>query len=338
MMTPIAVSAVSQDQLTDQAVSDVTALGDLVPNMQIGSSPSDSGVQVTVRGITSNNFTELGDPTVAIYVDGMYTPRPQAGLALLHDVARVEILRGPQGILFGRNSTSGGINIVSSRPSTDEMHGNIEFDAGSFSRLSTRGWYNIPISESAAFRVSAMVERADSYLNQELDDFDLAFDVDGGGVFEIPADGIPNTDQRRNHEVSDDEAYFVVDHWATRMSFRMFLGETADWQFTFDHFQDNSPSGVSLKDCDKAEGTFFECEHKQWYARINVPAKKDFTIDPYRSEFSWNFHEAVVFEYRLALSNNLDSNGTTATPMHGLIRIIPVMDCNGIAVVDFHHW
>ena len=87
--------------------------------MQIGSSPSDSGVQVTVRGITSNNFTELGDPTVAIHVDGMYTPRPQAGLALLHDVGRVEILRGPQGTLFGRNSTSGSINIITAQPDTE---------------------------------------------------------------------------------------------------------------------------------------------------------------------------------------------------------------------------
>ena len=114
MKTPVAVSAVSQQQLTDLAVSNITDLGDLVPNMQVGSSPSDSGVQVTVRGITSNNFTELGDPTVAIHVDGMYSPRPQAGLALLHDVARVEILRGPQGTLFGRNSTSGSINIITS--------------------------------------------------------------------------------------------------------------------------------------------------------------------------------------------------------------------------------
>ena len=81
MSTPIAVTAVTQGQLTDQGVSNVTDLGDLVPNMQVGSSPSDSGVQVTVRGITSNNFSELGDPTVAIHVDGMYTPRP---LSLIH--------------------------------------------------------------------------------------------------------------------------------------------------------------------------------------------------------------------------------------------------------------
>ena len=302
MSTPVAVSAVTQERLTSQGVSDVTDLGDLVPNMQVGNSPSDSGVQVTVRGITSNNFTELGDPTVAIHVDGMYTPRPQAGLALLHDVSRVEILRGPQGTLFGRNSTSGSINIITSRPDTELLEGSAEIDVGRFRRVGARAWYNIPVSENLAFRVSGMMEQADSFIDQEVDRFDLAFDPDGDGNFEIPADGIPNTDQRRNRAVAADEAYFAVDRWATRVAMRTFFGESAEWQLTFDHFQDNSPGGLSLKDCEKAEGTFFECEHDQWYARINVPGELDFTIDTVRSEFSWDVFDSVVLEYRVAWS------------------------------------
>ena len=302
MSTPIAVSAVSQERLTDQGVSDVTDLGDLVPNMQVGSSPSDSGVQVTVRGITSNNFTELGDPTVAIHVDGMYTPRPQAGLALLHDVSRVEILRGPQGTLFGRNSTSGSINIITSRPDTEVLEGNAELDAGRFGRFGARAWINLPVNDNLAFRASAMMEQSDSYIEQEADRFDLAFDPDGDGNFEIPADGIPNTDQRRNRNVDEDEAYFAVDRWAVRVAMRAFLGESAEWQLTFDHFQDNSPGGLSLKDCEKAAGTFFECDHDQWYARINVPGELDFTIDTIRSEFTWDVLDSVVLEYRFAWS------------------------------------
>ncbi len=302
MSTPIAVTAVTQGQLTDQGVSNVTDLGDLVPNMQVGSSPSDSGVQVTVRGITSNNFTELGDPTVAIHVDGMYTPRPQAGLALLHDVGQVEILRGPQGTLFGRNSTSGSINIITARPDTEVLEGNIELDAGRFSRMSARAWINLPASDNLAFRVSGMMEQSDSYIDQEADRFDLAFDPDGDGNFEIPADGVPNTDQRRNRDVSADEAYFAVDRWATRVAMRAYLGEAASWQLTYDHFQDNSPGGLSLKDCEKAAGTFFECDHDQWYARINVPGELDFTIQTVRSEFSWDVTDSVVLEYRVAWS------------------------------------
>ena len=302
MSTPIAVTAVTQNQLTDQGVSTVTDLGDLVPNMQVGSSPSDSGVQVTVRGITSNNFTELGDPTVAIHVDGMYTPRPQAGLALLHDVGRVEILRGPQGTLFGRNSTSGSINIITAQPDTEQLEGNAEIDLGNFGRTAARAWFNLPVNENLAFRASGMVEQADSYIDQEADRFDLAFDPDGDGNFEIPADGIPNTDQRRNRDVGDDEAYFAVDRWAFRLAMRAYLGDAASWQLTYDHFQDNSPGGLSLKDCEKAAGTFFECDHDQWYARINVPGELDFTIQTVRSEFTWDILDSVVMEYRVAWS------------------------------------
>ena len=302
MATPLAVSAVSQDRLTEQGVADVTGLGDLVPNMQVGSSPSDSGVQVTVRGITSNNFTELGDPTVAIHVDGMYSPRPQAGLALLHDVERVEILRGPQGTLFGRNSTSGSINIVTARPQTDALDGAAEFDLGSFNRTAARGWFNLPANDRLAFRASAMVERADSYIDQAVDDLDLVFDVDGDGNPEIPADGIPNTDQRRSRPVDDAGAYFAVDRWAARLAMRAYLSDTADWQITYDYFLDRSPGGLSLKDCEKASGTFFACDHDQWYARVNVPGDKDFTIGTFRSEFTWDVTDGVVMEYRFARS------------------------------------
>lgn len=302
MTTPVAVSAVSQERLTDQNVSDVTDLGDLVPNMQVGTSPSDSGVQVTVRGITSNNFTELGDPTVSIHVDGMYSPRPQAGLALLHDVERVEILRGPQGTLFGRNSTSGSINIVTSNPSSGSTDGSLEFDVASFSKIAGRGWFNLPLGDSAALRVSTMFEQADSYLDQSSDEFDLELDVDGDGVPEIPADGIPNTDQRRNKPVDDSDAYFAVNRWAVRAALRFEFVDYADVKLTYDLYSDASPGGISLKDCEKAEGTFFECDHDLWHARINVPGELDFTINTFRLEAVSEYFEDYSIEYRVAAS------------------------------------
>ena len=83
METAVAVSAFGQESLDNQGVKNLLDIGDMVPNMQIALSPSDSGVQVVVRGLTSNNFTEIGDPTVAMHFDGLYSPRPQAGLALM---------------------------------------------------------------------------------------------------------------------------------------------------------------------------------------------------------------------------------------------------------------
>ena len=331
MKTPVAVSAVSQERLTEQNVSDVTDLGDLVPNMQVGTSPSDSGVQVTVRGITSNNFTELGDPTVSIHVDGMYSPRPQAGLALLHDVDRVEIMRGPQGTLFGRNSTSGSINIVTSNPSTSTTDGSFEFDVGNFNKLSGRGWFNVLLGETAALRVSSMFERADSYLDQVSDEFDLNMDVNGDGIPEIPADGIPNTDQRRNKPVDASEAYFAVDRWAIRTALQFEAMEFGNVKLTYDMFSDASPGGISLKDCEKAEGTFFECDHDLWHARINVPGEMDFTINTFRMEFVSDYFEDVSIEYRLATSTQErfqqydGDGGAFADPEHPGLRYSPLL-------------
>ena len=100
METPLAVSVVTQEQMALQGLSRISDLSSLVPNLVVGNSGEDSGVSIAIRGVSSNNYTELGDPTVAIHVDGMYTPRAQAALALAHDIERIEVLRGPQGTLL----------------------------------------------------------------------------------------------------------------------------------------------------------------------------------------------------------------------------------------------
>ena len=95
METPLAVSVITQEQMALQGLSRISDLSSLVPNLVVGNSGEDSGVSIAIRGISSNNYTELGDPSVAIHVDGMYTPRAQAALALAHDIERIEVLRGP---------------------------------------------------------------------------------------------------------------------------------------------------------------------------------------------------------------------------------------------------
>ncbi len=307
METPLAVSAFTQDDLDREGVADVTDLSALVPGLEVGLSPSDSGVQVTVRGITSNNFTELGDPSVGIHVDGMYSPRPQSGLAMMHDVDRVEILRGPQGTLFGRNSTSGAINIISARPKFDSMSGYVSVGYGRFSALNMHGVLNLPVSDSFALRTAVMVDRADSYIYQEPDYFDLAWDTDNDGSLDGPhdvrPDGIPNVDQRRNEDVGDSDAYFNADRWAGRISALFTPGDAITWLLSYEHYNDRGAGTLSLKDCEKAEGTFFACDHDQWYATVNVPGKLDMSIRTLRSELVWDVAETMVFELRLAHSS-----------------------------------
>jgi iron complex outermembrane receptor protein len=306
MATPLSVSAFDQDRLTQRGVLNLTDMGSLVPNMQVGYSPSDSGVQVTIRGITSNNFTELGDPTVAIHIDGMYSPRPQGGMALLHDVERVEIMRGPQGTLFGRNSTSGAINIITARPQTDAISGQANLSYGNRDHVNLNGWVNIPLGDKFALRFAGMTDMADSFIDQDKDMFDLAWDTDGDGSFagprDVAPDGIPNVDQRRAHEVDASDAYGNSDRWGARAALRFAPNDNFDWMLTYEKFQDNSAGMINLKDCEQAKGTFFECDEPLFHADINVPGKMDMSIETYRSEMIWQITDGLIFEKRIALA------------------------------------
>ena len=93
--TPVAVTVVTQEDLTREGIKDIRDAADMIPNFDVAFSPSDSGVQLTIRGINSNNFTEIADPSVAFHVDGVYSPRPQGAVALMYDLERLEVMRGP---------------------------------------------------------------------------------------------------------------------------------------------------------------------------------------------------------------------------------------------------
>ena len=326
METAVAVSAFGQESLDNQGVKNLLDLDDMVPNLQIGLSPTDSGVQVVVRGLTSNNFTEIGDPTVAMHFDGLYSPRPQAGMALMYDVERVEISRGPQGTLFGRNSTAGSVNVISGRPNFDTAEGKIEVELGKYSQRAVKGWYNMPVNDELALRASFLVDRADTWYNQTQDFYDLEYDVNGDGVIsaddgDIEKDGIPNVDQRRNRPVDASDAYGSVDRWGARVGMRFEPNSEVSWDLIADYFQDRSPGGLSLKDCEKAEGTFFACEQDQWDVSVNVPGSMDMTMMGLRSILTWDLTDEIVMEHRIGYSQQErsqthDASTTYAHPDH----------------------
>ena len=338
METAIAVSAFSQEAIDDAGVKNLLDIGDMVPNMQIALSPSDSGVQVVVRGLSSNNFTEIGDPTVAMHFDGLYSPRPQAGLALMYDVERVEISRGPQGTLFGRNSTAGSVNVISARPNFDQQEGKIEVEIGKYNQQAVKGWFNQPINNEIAVRASFFIDQADTWYNQMPDTFDLEWDIDGNGeidLTDIAADGIPNVDQRRLEKdaegnplpFSPDEAYGSVDRHGARLGMRFEPNNEVSLDLVADYFQDYSPGTLSLKDCDKAEGTFFECDHDQWDVNVNVPGELDMNMVGVRAVLTWDVSDEILFEGRLGFSRQQRSQVHDASvvyadpdhPAYGLI-------------------
>ena len=114
--TPLAITAFTQDTLANNQVKDLASMTAMVPSLVVEPHSDSGGVHVYMRGVGSANHTELGDPAVAFYVDGIYVARPQGATALMYDLSHVEVARGPQGTLNGRNSTAGAVNLISGAP------------------------------------------------------------------------------------------------------------------------------------------------------------------------------------------------------------------------------
>jgi iron complex outermembrane receptor protein len=154
METALAVSAFDQAALDRNGVTKVEDLSQLVPNFKFGSlNLGFGGAQLTIRGISNDAITNDGDPSIAVHMGGIYMPRISSGNALFYDVERVEVLRGPQGTLYGRNTTSGTVNIIPRLPSSEKGF-DAEITGGSDSLISLKGAFNIPFSDNAAARIA----------------------------------------------------------------------------------------------------------------------------------------------------------------------------------------
>ncbi len=122
---PISIITRSGEELEQQAIGDVQALAEASPGVVVsGQSPTTGEVAIYIRGIGSSTLGIGTEPTVGYYVDGVYMPRPQAAVNPFLDLERIEILRGPQGTLWGRNSTAGAVNVVTRAPE-GQFHGRV---------------------------------------------------------------------------------------------------------------------------------------------------------------------------------------------------------------------
>ena len=163
--TPLAVTAFSGRDLEKAQVKDLTSLQALIPNLTVEQHGDSGGVHVFLRGVGSTNHTEIGDPAVAFHVDGVYSPRPQGATVLMYDLASVEVARGPQGTLFGRNATAGSVNLVTAKPRLGDSSGHAGLVVGDRHRIGVQAAMNFPLSERTALRLAAISERQDGWVD-----------------------------------------------------------------------------------------------------------------------------------------------------------------------------
>lgn len=159
--TPLAVSAITGDALSDRGIGDIQDLKSYVPSLQV--SDLSGFTQLYMRGIGSNIVFVGSDPSTTIHVDGVYMARPLAYFNDFLDVERVEVLRGPQGTLYGRNSVGGTINVISRKPAT-ELEGQVQVVGGTHETYGVKGYISGPLSESGVrASLAADVSGHDAY-------------------------------------------------------------------------------------------------------------------------------------------------------------------------------
>src|SRR4051812_16685265 len=191
--TPISMDVISGDQLVKQGLVTVADLNGYAQNVNV--QENYSGVQFTIRGVTNSNGSTLNDPAVAFMLDGIYIPRQTTGLYLgFYDIERVEVLRGPQGTLWGRNTTAGVVNVITNSPNLKSLDFWGLASVGNYGATNEQLVANVPINDRFAVRAAVSYDRRDSYLDKTSTD---SFSMD-------PAKGNLSTRLSALWKVSDD--------------------------------------------------------------------------------------------------------------------------------------
>ncbi|MFM9936313.1 MAG: TonB-dependent receptor [Novosphingobium sp.] len=166
---PIAISAFTAETLSERSVTSVAALSNIAPNVTLDAGTPFSGstavLSAYIRGIGANDFAFNIDPGVGIYLDGVYLARSVGANQDLPDVERIEVLKGPQGTLFGRNTIGGAISIVTHDPGK-EFRFKGDITVGRFSLIQTRGTVDLPITDGLGASVSFSTKNRNGYLKR----------------------------------------------------------------------------------------------------------------------------------------------------------------------------
>ena len=176
---PISISAFSGETIEEIGIFTYEDLDRISPNLQVVKNGAYGTAAVTIRGVGGSGISVTSESQAATYIDGAYIPRTQGNFLDLWDLERVEVLKGPQGTLFGKNSTVGAVSFFYNKPNFDSQNYKVRVGAGTDSRNELALMANLPISDITALRFSYSQEKQDGYIyNTTRNEFSGAIDAE----------------------------------------------------------------------------------------------------------------------------------------------------------------
>ncbi len=172
---PVSVTAFSGEGLENRGITNLQGINNFTPNLELSNGRPDGGgsaAQAYIRGVGQSDFLFPNDPGVGLYIDDVYLARSVGGMLALVDVERVEVLRGPQGTLYGKNTIGGAIKVVTRKP-TGELGGKVKLEAGNFNKINGSFSLDFPLSEKISGLLQGATLNQDGYVTRISDGIDL---------------------------------------------------------------------------------------------------------------------------------------------------------------------
>jgi iron complex outermembrane receptor protein len=297
--TPLAITAIDSKLLTSRNQTDISQIAAQAPNVQLTQMGGafGSSMAVYIRGIGQYDFNPAYEPGVGMYVDDVYYASLTGSIMDLLDLDRVEVLRGPQGTLTGRNSIGGAIKLFSVKPQPQDS-GSLEVAYGSRNRIDLRGSANFALTDNLYVRIAAVHKQQDGYVNQ----------VDYGCAHPGNSLGITANPSTPSNCVTDKLGGKTT---PVRGSIRYQPNDKLDWVVIGDstrEHQTNAANVLTIDNTAKTNGINFMCGRYCTYANFYVPAggqvsqpydmpnKTLFTGWGVSSNLSYTFSPSVSFQ------------------------------------------
>jgi iron complex outermembrane receptor protein len=310
--TPVAITALSAANLQDNHVQTLLDVVNLVPGFN-ATGQGDHGVTtMTLRGIGNDSAkTEYADPEVATFVDGIYSPRPEGATSLLFDLDAIEVLRGPQGTLWGRNSSVGAVNIQTAKPVLKQLSGSVEGGIGDYRRMGARGAINVPLGDTAALRIAVIHEQHDGYVDYQK--LPIPSQASQRAAY-LATGGNPAAFQPINPNlfVTGGPKYNSQDQSAVRLSLLWQPIPALKWNLAYERFADRGTLPMNLMQEPRAG-------QDRWSALIDIAPSLVRDTDTFRSRIEYALSSDLALTYiagysKFDGSSTFDQDGGVAIP------------------------